>query len=201
MPTAIDFYFDFSSPYGYLASTRIDAIAAKHGREVTWRPILLGPAFKASGNAPLVGQPLKGDYSVRDFFRTAKFLKIPLVMPSPFPIGTQNAARAFYWLNDRDPAKAKQLAQACFAMFFAQGKDISSSETVASIAATIGVNGTELTAALSDTAVKERLKTEVEASLARGVFGSPYFFVDNEPFWGNDRLEQLDAWLQTGGWS
>jgi 2-hydroxychromene-2-carboxylate isomerase len=201
MPTAIDFYFDFSSPYGYLASTRIDAIAAKHDREVTWRPILLGPAFKASGNAPLVGQPLKGDYSVRDFLRTAKFLKIPLVMPSPFPIGTQNAARAFYWLNDRDPAKAKQLAQACFAMFFAQGKDISSPETVASIAATIGVDSAELTAALSDAAVKERLKTEVEASLTRGVFGSPYFFVDNEPFWGNDRLEQLDAWLQTGGWS
>lgn len=200
MPSPIDFYFDFSSPYGYLASTRIDALAAKHGRDVTWRPILLGPAFKASGNAPLVGQPLKGAYSVRDFLRTAKFLNIPFVMPSPFPIGTQNAARAFYWLNDRDPAKAKQLAKACFALFFAQGKDISSPEVVVSIAATLGVNADELNAALADAAVKDRLKNEVEASLARGVFGSPYFLIDNEPFWGNDRLEQLDAWLQTGGW-
>src|SRR6185312_861252 len=67
MPDPLEFYFDFSSPYGYLASTRIDALASKHGRAVTWRPYLLGVAFKATGQAPLVEQPLRGPYHVRDF--------------------------------------------------------------------------------------------------------------------------------------
>ncbi len=200
MPASIDFYFDFSSPYGYLASERIDALAAKHNRSVNWRPILLGPAFKASGNAPLIGQPLKGEYAVRDFSRTAKFLGIPFRLPSPFPIGTQNAARAFYWLQDRDAARARELARALYRTFFAEGRDISAVETVAEIAGRLGVDAAELTTALADNAIKERLKREVEASLAVGVFGSPYFVVDGEPFWGSDRLEQVDEWLRSGGW-
>ena len=196
----IDFYFDFSSPYGYLAAMRIDALAAKYGRAVAWRPILLGPAFKASGNAPLIGQPLKGDYARRDLRRTAAFMGIAFGMPTPFPIGTQNAARAFYWLNDRDPVKAKAVAISLLQTYFVDGRDITSPETVTEIAARHGVDAAELGAALADPAVKDRLKNEVEASLARGVFGSPYIVVDGEAFWGTDRFDQIEAWLKTGGW-
>lgn len=199
MPAAIDFYFDFSSPYGYLASERIEAIAAAHGRNINWRPILLGPAFKASGNVPLVGQPLKGEYAVRDFARTARFLQIPFRLPEPFPIGTQNAARAFYWLHDRDPALAAQLVHALYRTYFAEGRNITAADTVVAVAANLGVNSADLAAALADEAVKARLKREVEDSLAGGVFGSPYIVADGEPFWGHDRLDQLDAWLRTGG--
>ncbi len=200
MPAAIDFYFDFSSPYGYLASERIEAIAAAHGRTITWRPILLGPAFKASGNAPLVGQPLKGEYAVRDFARTARYLRIPFRLPEPFPIGTQNAARAFYWLHDSDPALAAQLVHALYRTYFAEGRDITAADTVVAVATKLGVNPAELAAALADEAVKARLKREVDDSLAHGVFGSPYIVADGEPFWGHDRLDQLDAWLRSGGW-
>jgi 2-hydroxychromene-2-carboxylate isomerase len=202
MPAAIDFYFDFSSPYGYLAAMRIDALAAKHQREVAWRPILLGPAFKASGNAPLTLQPLKGDYARRDFVRTAKYMNIAFTMPAQFPISTHNAARAFYWMLDRDPAKAKQLAMALYKTYFVEGRDITSAEVVVevAVAASLGVNRVELAAALIDPAVKERLKNEVDASLAKGVFGSPYIVVDGEAFWGSDRFEQIEAWLKTGGW-
>ncbi len=203
MPAAlasIDFYFDFSSPYGYLASLRIDALAAKYGRSVTWRPILLGPAFKASGNAPLIGQPLKGDYAKRDLVRTAKFMGIPFGMPTPFPIGTQNAARAFYWLADRDVALAKKVATALFHNYFVDGRDISSPEVVVEVASVSGADGAALATALADPVVKERLKKEVETSLANGVFGSPYTIVDGEPFWGADRLDHIEAWLKSGGW-
>ncbi len=195
----IDFYFDFSSPYGYLAATRINALAAHHQRRVNWRPILLGPMFKAAGTAPLLAIPLKGPYASRDIPRTARFMKIPYKHPETFPIGTQNTARAFYWLNDRDPVKAHQFALACYATYFAQGVDISPAEKVADIAASLGEDRAQVLAALADPAVKERLKNEVDAALAKGVFGSPYFIVDGEPFWGNDRLDQLDAWLATGG--
>ena len=196
----VDFYFDFSSPYGYLAAMRIDALAAKYQREVAWRPILLGPAFKASGNAPLIGQPLKGDYARRDLRRTAAFMEIPFGMPTPFPIGTQNAARAFYWLNDRDPVIAKAVAVSLMQTYFVEGRDITSPEVVVEIAAQHQVDRTELSAALADPVVKDRLKKEVEASLALGVFGSPYIVVDGEAFWGTDRFDQIEAWLKTGGW-
>ena len=73
MSSSIDFYFDFSSPYGYLASEKIEAMAARHGRSVDWRPVLLGVMFKATGMAPLTEIPLKGDYSRRDLARSARF--------------------------------------------------------------------------------------------------------------------------------
>jgi 2-hydroxychromene-2-carboxylate isomerase len=173
MPTTdpIDFYFDFSSPYGYLAATRINAIAAKYQRRVKWRPILLGPAFKASGNSPLISQPLKGAYAERDFRRTARFMGVPYKQPDPFPIGTQNAARAFYWIDDRDPLQAHRFAMTCFAAYFAQGIDISNAEKVAELAASVGLDRDETIAAIGDPAVKDRLKREVEASLQKGVFG------------------------------
>ena len=196
---AIDFYFDFSSPYGYLASTRIDALAARHHRKVTWRPILLGPMFKAAGTAPLTSVPLKGPYAVRDFLRTSRFLKIPYAQPAAFPIGTQNAARVFYWLSDRDEVKARQFARACYGTYFAEGIDISAAEKVADIAAQLGEERAAVLATITDPVVKERLKNEVDSALARGVFGSPYIIVDGEPFWGNDRLDQVEAWIETGG--
>ena len=196
---AIDFYFDFSSPYGYLASTRINALAERHQRRVTWRPILLGPMFKAAGTAPLVSVPLKGPYSARDFLRTARLLKIPYMQPASFPIGTQNAARAFYWLTDRDEMKAQRFAQTCYATYFGQGIDISSAEKIADIAATLGEARAEVLAAMADPLIKEQLKNEVNAALAKGVFGSPFIIVDGEPFWGNDRLDQVDVWLATDG--
>lgn len=196
----IDFYFDFSSPYGYLAAMRIDALAAKYARTAVWRPILLGPAFKASGNAPLIGQPLKGDYARRDLVRTAAFMGIPFGMPTPFPIGTQNAARAFYWLTDQNPVVAKAVAMSLLKAYFVEGRDITSPEVVAEIASQHNVDRAELGTALADPGVKDRLKREVEASLALGVFGSPYIVVDGEAFWGTDRLEQVEAWLKSGGW-
>jgi 2-hydroxychromene-2-carboxylate isomerase len=93
---AIDFYFDFSSPYGYIAAAKIDALAAKHGRGVNWRPMLLGAAMKVTGGAPLPQIPLKGVYAKRDFVRSAQFHGVPFRIPSSFPISTIAAVRAFY---------------------------------------------------------------------------------------------------------
>ncbi len=196
----IDFYFDFSSPYGYFASTRIDDIAARHGRMVTWRPTLLGAVFKITGGQPLPTIPLKGSYAAHDLARSARLLEIAFKMPSRFPISSTAPSRAFYWLGDRDPALAKKLAQALFHAYFAEDRDISNPEVTGNVAAKLGVDKGELTQALNDPAVKERLKSEVDAAIERGVFGSPYIVVDGEPFWGSDRLDQVEKWLETGGW-
>lgn len=198
MPEPIDFYFDFSSPYGYLASRRIDALAAAHGREVNWRPILLGVAFKATGAAPLPQLPLKGPYSMRDFLRSARFHGIPYRQPTTFPVSTIAAARAFYWLQARDRAQAVEFARALYNAYFTEDLDISKPENVIQVAARFGVDAAELGTALNDPAVKEKTKTEVDAAVERGVFGSPYIVVDGEPFWGMDRLDQIERWLAKG---
>jgi 2-hydroxychromene-2-carboxylate isomerase len=200
MSDPIEFFFDFSSPYGYLASTRIDALAAKHGRKVTWRPFLLGVAFKMTAQKPLTEQPLRGPYSERDFARSARLLGVPFQLPQLFPFPSLAAARAFYWLTDREVLQAKALAKAVYHAAFGEGRDVRTAEAVAELAAPLGIERANLLAAVNDPAVKDRLRRETDMALARGVFGSPFIIVDGEPFWGHDRLEQVDRWLATGGW-
>ena len=196
----IDFYFDFSSPYGYLASRRIEAIAARHGRDVAWRPYLLGVAFQKTGQSPLIEQPLRGAYHERDFARSARLHGIPFRLPEPFPFMSVAAARAFYWMDGRDPTGAKAYAEAVFGRVFEDGIPVATPEAAADIADRLGHDRDRVLTALADPAVKARLRQVVDEALARGVFGSPFIFVDGEPFWGNDRLEQVDRWLETGGW-
>jgi 2-hydroxychromene-2-carboxylate isomerase len=200
MDKTIDFYFDFSSPYGYIASQRIDAIAAKHGRSVIWRPYLLGAVFKVNGRKPLPEQPLIGDYARRDFERSARLYGVPFKYPTRMPISGVSPSRAYYWLYDRDPQSAKTLALALYKAYFVQDRDISDAEQVADVAGALSIDRAATLAAMQDPAVKERLKKETDAAIARGAFGSPFVFIDNEPFWGNDRLDQVDRWLETGGW-
>lgn len=200
MANPVDFYFDFSSPYGYLASAKIDDLAAKYGRTVTWRPILLGAAFKITGGQPLPAIPLKGSYAVHDMTRTARLLKVPFRMPSKFPIGATAPSRAFYWLHDRDPALARTVARALYHAYFAEDRDISNPEVTGNVAAKLNVSKEELLRALDEPAVKERLRSEVDAAIERGVFGSPYIVVDGEPFWGADRLAQVERWLEGNSW-
>ena len=188
MPAPIDFYFDFSSPYGYLAGEKIDALAAKHGRSVNWRPMLLGAAFKLTGGQPLPSIPIKGEYAKRDFLRSARFHGVAMKIPSVFPISGLAACRAFYSLNEKDRVA---LAKALLRAYFVDDVNIGEAENVLKVAAGLGHKPD-----LADAALKERTRTEVDAALKAGVFGSPYFVVDGEPFWGIDRFDQLERWLQ-----
>ncbi len=200
MGAPIEFWFDFSSPYGYVAAELIEAVGARHGRAVTWRPILLGPIFKAVGTMPLTELPLKGDYSRHDFARMARLHKVPFRLPEKFPVGTQVAARAFYLLDDADPARARDFALRVYRAYFARGEDVADPARVLSLAAESGADVPALAEALKGEAIKERMKDEVAKAMKAGVFGSPYFIVDGEPFWGVDRLPVLEEWLRTGGW-
>ena len=200
MSSAIDFYFDFYSPYGYLASLRIDELAARYGREVIWRPFLLGPAFAATGHGPLLDTPLMGDYAARDFARSARLQGAAFKLPEEFPKAALAPSRAYYWLFDDQPDLARRLAKAVYRATFEQGRDGTQPELVAELAQPLGIDKETLLAAITTAEVKERLKQETRATLERGVFGSPFIFVGDEPFWGNDRLEQVEHWLQTGGW-
>jgi len=203
MPQPIDFYFDFTSPYGYLASTRIEAIASRHGRDINWHPIVLGFVFKITGSQPLVSIPLKGDYAKMDIERSARQYGIAYQMPDNFPVGTVAAARSCLWLAstefENNPRKATELIHALYHAYFVNNIDISDSANVLRTAGSIGIDESVLNAALETAEVKGLLKSAVDDAVKKGVFGSPFILLDGEPFWGHDRLELVDHWLETGG--
>lgn len=199
MSEPITFYFDFSSPYSYLASELIDELAAKHGRKVQWRPIMIGAAFKAAGSPFLLEVPLKGAYSKRDIERSARYHGVPYVFPKCFPALTLTAARAYYWLHGRDCAQARAFAHAVFRAMWVEDRDIAQDAVIGEIATNLGIDAADMLAAASTPEAKARVKQETESAIAAGMFGAPYFLVDGEPFWGADRLPQIDKWLETGG--
>lgn len=200
MPSPIEFWFDFSSPYGYIAAERIDEVAARCRRAVNWRPILLGPIFKAVGTAPLTMLPIKGEYSRHDFARVARYYKVAFRLPEKFPVGTQVASRAYYLIADDDATRATDFAKRVFRAYFAEGRDVADPVVVMELAAAAGVDTAAMAEPLKSEAIKERMKTEVDNAMKAGVFGSPFFVVDGEPFWGVDKIPMLEEWIRTGGW-
>lgn len=200
MTDVLEFYFDFSSPYGYFASHRVDAVAEAGGRRAQWRPIMLGAVTKRTGARPLIEVPLKGDYSRHDWERLGRLFGVPWVLPDPFPIATLAAARAFYWLDDEDPDLAKDFAKAAFHAYFGEGRDISPAAVVADVGEPLGIDREALLTAVAAPEWKQRLIDEGERAIERGVCGSPFFIVDGEGFWGCDRLLMVETWMTEGDW-
>jgi len=197
--TAIDFYFDFSSPYSYIASEWVEALAARHGRTVRWQAILLGATFQAAELRSPVGYPIKRDYALRDFRRSARFEGVPYMQPEEFPIPTLNAARVFWWLeHNQGMAAAAAWARAGLRAYFTRGVMLSQPEALKALAAGCGIDAQQAEAAWNDPQWKARLKRANDEAIAAGVFGAPFFVVDGEPFWGNDRKAQIERWLAQG---
>jgi 2-hydroxychromene-2-carboxylate isomerase len=201
MPAPIAFYFDFSSPYGYLATFRIEDVAARHGRSVDWHPILLGVVMKQTGMTPLVTQPIRGPYFRHDIERVARDYGAPFVWPQNFPLHSVAASRAHYWLKDRDPELAVGFAKKVYHAYWGEGRDVAKPQQIADeTCEALGIPADDMLAALGDDAVKDRLKDEVDRAIARGIFGSPMFDIDDELFWGCDKFAEIDRWLAKGGW-
>jgi 2-hydroxychromene-2-carboxylate isomerase len=199
----LEFYFDFISPFGYLASLRVDALAATHGRDARWQAMLTGVSvLKVMGLRPVPQTPLKGPYARRELRRYLRRHRLSIrrdleSLPShPVPAG-----RAFHWLDAQDPALAKRFAVALFDAYWQQDRDIGSVDEVARVGEGVGVNRNALTAAVASGGDGDALlRAAVDRSLALGVFGSPFFIVDGEPFFGLDKMELVEEWLREGGW-
>lgn len=199
MSQTLDFYFEFSSPYGYFASTGIEALGAEIGCTVTWHPILLGPMFKAMGSAPLVEIPMKGDYARLDFARTARLFNLPYRHPDPFPIATVGAARAALYVRENHPDQVAAFVKRVYHAYFALGRPISDTQVVLDIASEMGLDAAQIANGIAGDAIKGLLKTEVEQAMAKGVFGSPFMIIGNEPFWGFDRFDHIRRWIKQEG--
>jgi 2-hydroxychromene-2-carboxylate isomerase len=199
VPTAIEFYFDFSSPYSYIASEQIEALAARTARPLQWRPILLGAVFKQSGGAPLtqVYGP-KARYSIRDFARAAAFVGVPYRHPTTFPIGAVAASRAVLWLQREQLPRVAAYIHAVYRAFFVDDRNVGEATVALDVAQSLGIDAAQLAAGVQEDSIKNALRAQVEEAVARGVFGAPTIFVDGEMFWGHDRLEQVERWIAHG---
>lgn len=195
MTDAIDFYFDFTSPYGYIASQVIDDLAARHGRTVRWHAFMVTAAYKQHNSTNPLVHPEKQKYFQVDIPRTAKHFGVPFAFPKTWPENLPAPGRAFVWIEQRDPEAAKRFAKVAIRAYWAEGKPLADPETVADIGASLGEDRAALRAALEDAAVKQRFIEAGNATLAKGIFGSPQMVFRGELFWGTDRLDQLTAAL------
>ncbi len=197
MTAEITFHFDFSSTFAYIAQSKIEALAKHNQATVTWRPFLLGAAFKnqEGGAIPKPGTP-RTDYMIRDAARVAEAEGLPFVLPRKFPFSSLQATRAFYWIDADDAQAAKAFAMAALRAAFGEGRDVSTAKGVLSVGSELGYADAALGAALEDDTVKDRVKQETAAALGKGVFGSPTFLVDDQIFWGQDRLPLLESYLE-----
>jgi 2-hydroxychromene-2-carboxylate isomerase len=202
MADEIEFYFDFISPYGYCAASRIEALAERHGRRARWRAFNMRSvnANHLGMDRPLFQLPLKGPYFSQDVPRTVKWFRLPYNPGSVLAFNPLAALRAFWFLSDQDEALAKAFAWRIMQVFFAEKTVPNEVETVAEIAAQQGADRDAVLAYLASPAAKARLKAETEHAVAQGVWGTPTFQVETQLFWGCDRMAMMDDWLASGGW-
>lgn len=181
----LEFFYDFVSPYSYLASTRVEAEAARVGGTVRFRPFLLGGVFNATGNKAPIEVAAKGRHMATDLGRWARRLGVPFAWPAKFPVLTVLPLRAAFAAD-----RAGQLVpytHALFRAYWAEGRDISDPAVVQEAATRAGLDGAALVAAAPG--FKDALKAQTQEAVDRGSFGAPTFFVGQELFVGNDRLD------------
>lgn len=191
----LEFWYDFPSPYAYLASMRIDALAAAAGVEVIWRPVLLGPLLARRPGNPSPNQnagDVQARYRRRDVHRLAQAYSLPLVWPASYPRFSLLAARVA--LLAAGEGWAAPFSRAVFQANFEQDRDIAQPAVIAGILADQGRDADDVIARATAPAHKAALVAEGEWAAARGMFGVPSFLVGDELFWGNDRLEQALRW-------
>jgi 2-hydroxychromene-2-carboxylate isomerase len=194
----IEFWFDFGSNYSYLSMMRIDELALRHDVQLTFKPFLLGPIFKAQGwdTSPFVLQAKKGEYTWRDMERQSAKFGLPWNKPSTFPrrallpLRIAVLAHAQPWLG----AFCRRIMH----LNFVEDREIDDPGAVAEVLASLGVDPTPWIAQARSDDGKDALRNQGEEAVKLGIFGAPTFFAGNEMFWGNDRLEDALEFARTG---
>ena len=187
---ALDFWFEFGSNYSYLSVMRIEDVAARHGVTVRWKPFLLGPIFKSFGweSSPFVMQKEKGEYAWKDMARQCKKLGIPWIRPTNFPRSAILPHRVALV-----GAEQPWMAAYCRKMMtlnFGLDRDIDSKEVVTEVLEELKLPAAQIIDQATSEQNKLNLRQQTEAAKAKGIFGAPTFFVGNEMFWGNDRMDE-----------
>jgi 2-hydroxychromene-2-carboxylate isomerase len=188
----LEFFYDFVSPYSYLASTRVEAFAGRAGATIRWRPFVLGGVFKAAGNRAQFEIPAKAKHMLTDLDRWAKRLGVPLHFPETFPFNPILSLRTA--LAAEAAGKLVPATHAIYRARWADQRDIADPAVLAAVLTEAGLDGAALVAAAPN--YKEALIKQTQEAIDRGAFGGPLFFVGEEMFVGNDRLDFVEEALR-----
>ncbi|KAA0952757.1 2-hydroxychromene-2-carboxylate isomerase [Pseudomonas sp. ANT_H12B] len=189
MSKTVEFFFDLGSPATYLAYTQLPKICEQTDSQLIYIPILLGGVFKATGNASPATIPAKGRYMFQDLDRYAQRYGVPLKFNPHFPINTLMLMRAVTGMQLRHPERFQAFIDCLFRALWVEGRSLEDPATVAAVLIQNGFDPNEVLALTTDEEVKAALKDNTEKAVQRGVFGAPSMFVDNQLFFGQDRLD------------
>ncbi|ROL84436.1 disulfide bond formation protein DsbA [Pseudomonas chlororaphis] len=189
MSKTVEFFFDLGSPTSYLAYTQLPKICAQTGSQLIYQPMLLGGVFKVTGNASPISIPAKGRYMLQDLARYAKRYEVPLAFNPHFPINTLLLMRAVTGMQLRHPQRFIAFIDCLFRALWVEKRNLNDPATVAAVLSEGGFDPQEVLALTNDEEIKNALKDKTEQALQRGVFGAPSMFVDNQLFFGQDRLD------------
>ena len=196
MPKQFDFYFDFGSLASYLAHTQLANICSETGADVSLMPMLLGGVFKATGNASPMSVPAKGRYLFIDMKRYADSYGVPLEMNPHFPIITTTLMRGATALQMHGDANLQKYLDAVFRAIWVEGLDMNDPAVVGQVLTKAGLDPAAIDAMANEQATKDQLKAVTLRAIERGVFGAPTFFIGDQMYWGQDRIEQVKAALK-----
>ena len=197
MAKTFDYFFDFGSLAAYLAHTQMDKIKAETGAQPIYLPMLLGAVFKATGNVSPVSVPAKGKYIFVDFKRFADNYGVPLNNNPFFPIITTTLMRMLTGLQMRSDARMHEFMDVIFKAIWVDALNLNDPEVVERVLQEAHFDAAALLQLANEQEAKDRLRDVTTQAVERGVFGAPTFFVGEQMFWGQDRIEQLKAALKT----
>jgi len=190
----LEYFFDYVSPFAYLADTQLPALAERTGAEIVYRPFFLGGVMNAAKNSPPISVPNKGQYLMVDLRRWTARYGVELNPNPNFPLNTLNAMRvSVAALGD---ANFPKLHRALFRGSWVEGKNLADEAVLSSILGEAGLDAAAILARSKEAAVKDTLRRNGEEAVERGAFGAPTFFVGEEMFWGNDRLDFVEEALR-----
>lgn len=190
----IEFFFDYHSPWCYLAAERIGAVAERHRRSVAWKPMHLANLIeRIDGRRPLDANPAFVRWFKQDMQDWASLLNVSLRYHPQFPLRPSRALRASAYADTE--GRANEFVRATMRAYWSEGRDISDLAVLASIAETVGLNPQEVIRSCSSDAFKDEVESNTNEAIRRGAFGAPTFFVDDRMFWGNDRMEMMEYYL------
>lgn len=193
MSQQVEFFFDYGSPFSYLADTQLAALAQRTGATVVYRPMLLGAVLKETGNASPMAVPAKGRYMGVELQRWAKHYGVPFVVNRFFPMNTIQLMRGA--VAAQQEGCFAEYHRAMYPAFWIDSANLGEPEVIRLVLIKAGLNANLLLARIDEPDVKEQLRLNTEEAVRRGVFGAPTFFVGEEMFWGNDRLTFVEEAL------
>ena len=192
---SVEFYFDLGSPYSYLAYYRLLQIAEQQEIQVVYKPILLGGVFKATGNRSPIEIPVKGAYSILDMQRWAEYYHIPMQMNPHFPMNTLTLMRILTGVQLLHLEKFEQVLKLLFDAMFGTPQNLNEPTVLAEVLKPSGFSVEDIMSMVQSDVVKQKLITETEQAIQRGIFGAPTFIVGDEMYWGQDRLHFVEQAL------